>query len=187
MFDLEVWLADYVRVMRSAFGGRVRFIGIQGSRARGEAAEGSDIDVVLILDRLDFDDMRRYREAAEALPHRELLCGFVSGADELRDWDRGELFGFYHDTRPVLGRLEELIPVPGAGLLAALLKTSRFVLRARCFCETGRYFSSLDELAERLTGADRAVLELSRGGADFEAASRLLYDWARGLIEEYAM
>ncbi len=115
MFDLDVWLADYVRVMRSAFGGRVRFIGIQGSRARGEAAEGSDIDVVLILDRLDFDDLRRYREAAEALPHRELLCGFVSGADELRGWDRGELFGFYHDTRPVLGRLEELIPVPGAG------------------------------------------------------------------------
>lgn len=215
MFDLDVWLADYVRVMRSAFGGRVRFIGIQGSRARGEAAEGSDIDVVLILDRLDFDDLRRYREAAEALPHRELLCGFVSGADELRDWDRGELFGFYHDTRPVLGRLEELIAVPGAGdarravhsgacgiyhacahnylherdagLLAALLKTSRFVLRARCFCETGRYFSSLDELAERLTGADRAVLELSRGGADFEAASRVLYDWARGLIEEYAI
>lgn len=74
-----------------------------------------------------------------------------------------------------------------AGLLAALLKTSRFVLRARCFCETGRYFSSLDELAERLTGADRAVLELSRGGADFEAASRVLYDWARGLIEEYAI
>ncbi len=115
MFDLDVWLADYVRVMRSAFGGRVRFIGIQGSRARGEAAEGSDIDVVLILDRLDFDDLRRYREAAEALPHRELLCGFVSGADELRGWDRGELFGFYHDTRPVIGRLEELIPVPGAG------------------------------------------------------------------------
>ena len=115
MFDLDVWLADYVRVMRSAFGGRVRFIGIQGSRARGEAAEGSDIDVVLILDRLDFDDLRRYREAAEALPHRELLCGFVSGADELRGWDKGELFGFYHDTRPVLGRLEELIPVPGAG------------------------------------------------------------------------
>ena len=41
--------------------------------------------------------------------------------------------------------------------------------------------------ALRLTGADRAVLELSRGGADFEAASRMLYDWARGLIEEYAI
>ena len=25
MFDLDVWLADYVRVMRSAFGGRVRY------------------------------------------------------------------------------------------------------------------------------------------------------------------
>lgn len=41
-------------------------------------------------------------------------------------------------------------------------------------------------LAERLSGADRTVLELSLGGADFEAASQVLYDWARGLIEEYA-
>ena len=190
-------------------------MGLQGSRARGEAGAESDIDTVLILDELSASDLARLRQAVAELPERDKLCGFVSGADELRGWDRGELFGFYHDTRPVLGRLEELIPVPGAGdarravhsgacgiyhacahnylherdagLLAALLKTSRFVLRARCFCETGRYFSSLDELAERLTGADRAVLELSRGGADFEAASRVLYDWARGLIEEYAI
>lgn len=74
MFDLEVWLADYVRVMRSAFGGRVRFIGIQGSRARGEAAEGSDIDVVLILDRLDFDDLRRSRAAARTLRRPRGCC-----------------------------------------------------------------------------------------------------------------
>ena len=33
----------------------------------------------------------------------------------------------------------------------------------------------------------RSGRELSRGGADFEAASRMLYDWARGLIEEYAI
>lgn len=113
MFDLDVWLADYVRVMRSAFGGRVRFIGIQGSRARGEAAEGSDIDVVLILDRLDFDDLRRCREAAEALPHRELLCGFVSGADELRGWDRAVLF----EPRRARGAAHRRGP-GGAGALA---------------------------------------------------------------------
>ena len=44
----------------------------------------------------------------------------------------------------------------------------------------GRFFQAQEYL-------DRAVLELSRGGADFEAASRVLYDWARGLIEEYAI
>ena len=154
------------------------------------------------------------REAAEALPHRELLCGFVSGADELRGWDRGELFGFYHDTRPVLGRLEDIIPLPRSGdaeraahtgacgiyhacshnylhersveVLSSLLKTSRFVLRACCFCETGRYFSSLAELADQLSGTDRAVLALSMdpgtAAGDFEGCSRLLLDWARELI-----
>lgn len=214
MFDLDNWLAHYVSVMRSAFGDRVRFIGIQGSRARGEAAEDSDIDIVMILDRMDFEDLQRYREAAEMLPQRELLCGFVSGVSELRGWDKGELFGFYHDTRPVLGQLEDLIPVPGIDdarravhtgacgiyhacahnylhersgeLLASLLKTSRFVLRARCFCETGRYFSKLTELAEQLSGADRAVLELSRGNADFDEASHALYSWSRELIGKYS-
>ncbi|MBQ9996427.1 MAG: nucleotidyltransferase domain-containing protein, partial [Clostridia bacterium] len=50
----------YTAKITSVFGERVRFIGIQGSQARGEANENSDIDVVLLLDRLDYADIKAY-------------------------------------------------------------------------------------------------------------------------------
>lgn len=79
MVEIGPWLAAYRHAVLAEFGARVRFIGIQGSHARGEAGEGSDIDAVLILDRLTPHDLRRYRALAAGLPHARLLCGFVAG------------------------------------------------------------------------------------------------------------
>ena len=87
MLQLDEWLVLWQEAVVNEFGpGRVRFMGIQGSRARGEAHEGSDIDVVLILDELTPDDLVRYRACVAQLPEREKLCGFVSGEEELRRW-----------------------------------------------------------------------------------------------------
>ena len=102
---MEVWMQGYLRAVQEAFGERVRFVGLQGSRARGEARPGSDIDVVLLLDELSWQDVLTYRRAIEELPLRELVCGFVSGVEELAAWDAGELVFFYHDTVPVFGSL----------------------------------------------------------------------------------
>lgn len=52
MLDIESWLPLWSRAVLDEFGDRVRFLGIQGSRARGEAREDSDIDVVTVLDQL---------------------------------------------------------------------------------------------------------------------------------------
>ena len=68
MVEIGPWLAAYRHAVLAEFGARVRFIGIQGSHARGEAGEGSDIDAVLILDRLTPHDLRRYRALAAGLP-----------------------------------------------------------------------------------------------------------------------
>ena len=48
-FQIYNWLEKYVHEVVSTFGYRIWFIGVQGSYARGEATEESDIDVVLIL------------------------------------------------------------------------------------------------------------------------------------------
>ena len=184
--DLETWLADFRRRMEGTFGARLRFLGLQGSRARGEAAADSDVDVVVILDRLEPADLAAYRAAAADLPHREKLCGFVSGAAELAAWDRGELFQFVMDTVPLLGDLEAVTGPVGraearravrsgacalyhgcchgllhgmdAAALGALYKTARFTLRARHFLETGRYCRRTAELAAALTGEEAAIL-----------------------------
>ena len=107
--QLDKWLGLWREAVEGEFGAqRVYFMGIQGSRARGEAREESDIDVVLILDTLTADDAERYRKCVAALPERDKLCGFVSGRRELERWLPEELFSFCLDTLPVYGSLDEL-------------------------------------------------------------------------------
>lgn len=108
--DIQVWMGRFLDVMKQTFGGRLAFVGLQGSRGRGEGREDSDIDVVVILDRLTPADLDAYRAAVAELPRRELLCGFVSGWAELERWDAADLFQFYHDTTPYLGTLDALLP-----------------------------------------------------------------------------
>ncbi|MEG1968257.1 MAG: nucleotidyltransferase domain-containing protein [Clostridia bacterium] len=88
MINLQEWLCAYQKAMNTAFGNRVLFIGLQGSYARGEATEKSDLDVVLILDRVTMADLNIYKKITATLPHSELLCGFVSGKMELTHWCR---------------------------------------------------------------------------------------------------
>lgn len=59
MICIEGWMEDFEAALDAAFPGRLDFLGLQGSYARGEATEKSDIDVVVILDTLDPEDIRR--------------------------------------------------------------------------------------------------------------------------------
>lgn len=187
MFELDDWLEAYKQAVNACFGGRVVFIGLQGSRARGEAHEDSDIDVVLILDRVSADDLALYREAVSKLPNRGLLCGFVSGKEELACWSEPDAFQLAMDTLPLQGSLEGILPrmdaeiARQAALLSAcnlyhacshnflhkrsvntlksLYKTAFFTLQADRCCETGSYISRREAMARAVTGQDRQVLE----------------------------
>ena len=121
MRDFEAWLRQYRAAVEEVFGERIVCIGLQGSRGRGEAGTASDIDMVLILDDVSAEDLLSYRAAVKSLPERELLCGFVSGRVELEHWNPGELFQFYHDTRPLAGDLEFLRPMAGQEAAALAL------------------------------------------------------------------
>lgn len=77
--DFQLWLAEYRKRVSKLFSDRILFLGIQGSYARGEMTETSDVDVVLILDRMELEDLEAYRVEMRSLPQREKLCGFLSG------------------------------------------------------------------------------------------------------------
>lgn len=184
--NLEKWLQDFLEAMQAAFGHRLAFVGLQGSRGRGEANADSDIDVVVILDALVAADLEAYRQAVSHLPHREKLCGFVSGWPELAAWDKAELFQFCRDTRPLLGEMDGILSGVSredirravhtgacgiyhgcchnalhgrdAGALQALYKSAFFALQAKYFLDAGEYISRRTALAARLKGADAAVL-----------------------------
>ena len=111
MIEITTWMNGFLKSINEAFGDRVWFVGLQGSYGRGEATETSDIDVVVILDELSITDIHKYNAMLNTLPCRELICGFVSGKDELLNWEPSDLFQFCNDTTPITGSLDEVMAV----------------------------------------------------------------------------
>lgn len=186
MIEIGVWTKTFLQALRQTFGERLWFVGLQGSYGRGEATESSDIDVVVILTQLSAADIRRYRAMLDTLPRRELVCGFLSGRDELLRWEPSDLFQFYHDTTPLLGSLNELlvqIDVHAVDqaihlgacnlyhacvhnmvhehsdeILRGLYKAASFVIQACCFRRTGSYQPHLRELLACAQPQEQALL-----------------------------
>ena len=205
--DIQSWMDLFLKELQSVFENRLIFVGLQGSRGRGEGRPDSDIDAVVVLDRL---------------PNRELVCGFVSGRQELAAWERSELFQFARDTRPWLGSLDEILPpverrdiqkAVHAGacgiyhaavhnrlhdrslpMLGELYKQAGFLLQAKHFLETGEDLTRPRELLPRLGEEDRTVLEGRERAAalsgpetpEFCALCEALISWSSRLIQEYA-
>ena len=109
-FQLDTWLELFTHRLLDTFPGRVIFLGIQGSRGRGESKPDSDIDMVVVLDQVGLEDLRAYRELLRTLPHGGLTCGFFCGREELLHWPRYDLLQLVLDTKPLYGGLENLLP-----------------------------------------------------------------------------
>ncbi|MDE5878629.1 MAG: nucleotidyltransferase domain-containing protein [Desulfovibrio sp.] len=86
------------------------FVGLQGSYRRGEATEESDIDLCVILDRLEPKDVELLRQTLDRLPEGHKAAGFVCGAAELRAWPAFEIFAFSQDMDAWYGELAPLLP-----------------------------------------------------------------------------
>ena len=187
MIEISSWMDKFVGALDASFKNRVWFVGLQGSYGRGEATETSDIDVVVILDELTAIDIQTYNAILDTLPNRELICGFVSGKQELLNWEPSDLFQFYHDTTPIKGSLDELLSVidktaiaraikSGAcniyhgcvhnmlheksdEILKGLYKAASFVVQAICFQETGCYIKSQKDLLVKVSGDEKSIVE----------------------------
>ena len=78
--DIQSWMDLFLKELQNVFKNRLVFVGLQGSRGRGEGRPDSDIDAVVVLDRLTPADLDVYEGLLGRLPNRELVCGFVSGS-----------------------------------------------------------------------------------------------------------
>ena len=174
MIDINIWMNGFIQKLNEVFKNRVWFVGLQGSDGRGEATDTSDIDVVVILDELNASDIQAYNNMLDTLPHRELTCGFLSGKDEILNWEPSDLFQFYHDTTPIKGSLNDLLPLIDSSaidraikigacniyhgcvhnmlheksedILRGLYKAASFVVQAIVFKQTGNYTKHLNQL-----------------------------------------
>ena len=122
MIDVTAWMYNFLQTLHETFANRVWFVGLQGSYGRGEATETSDIDVVVILDELSAIDIQTYNTMLDTLPHRELICGFLSGKNEIMNWESSDLFQFCHDTTPIQGSLDEVMAVIDESAVSRAIK-----------------------------------------------------------------
>ena len=188
MIEITAWMKEFLQTLNETFANRVWFVGLQGSYGRGEATETSDIDIVVILDQLSVTDIQKYNAMLDTLPNRELICGFVSGKDELLNWEPSDLFQFYYDTTPIQGSLDELLAVidesavnraikigacniyhgcvhnmlheKSKDILKGLYKSSSFVVQAIAFKQTGKYIKFQSELRDVVSTDERLIVDI---------------------------
>ena len=187
MVDITTWMNDFLQNLNHTFENRVWFVGLQGSYGRGEATETSDIDVVVILDELSAMDIQTYNKMLDTLPHRELICGFLSGKDDIMNWEPSDLFQFYYDTTPIKGSLDEVLTVvdesavnraikfgacnifhgcihnmlheKSEDILRGLYKSASFVIQAIAFKQNGNYIKHQEELLRAVSSNERGIIE----------------------------
>ena len=189
MFDINTWLNIVIKKLQNEFEQRLLFVGLQGSYNRGEATQSSDIDLVVILDSLSFEDLKKYHLIIDSMPDKDKSCGFISGREELQNWSKSDLFQFFYDTKSLIGNLQDLIQAPTiedatqavkissenlyhtsvhsfihsnnrAEDLKNLYKSTFFILQAKYFIETEKYIPTKIQLSELLNGMDRDILNI---------------------------
>ena len=187
MIDITAWMKNFLHTLNETFRGRVWFVGLQGSFAREEATENSDIDMVVILDELSVSDVATYNTMLDTLPHRELICGFISGKDDIMNWEPSDLFQFCHDTTPIKGSLDEVLTLvdenavnraikTGAcnifhgcvhnmlhekseDILRGLYKSASFAIQAIVFKQTGKYIRHQKDMLKIVSPDERVIVE----------------------------
>ena len=187
MIDITNWMSNFMQTLNKTFENRVWFVGLQGSYGRGEATETSDIDVVVILDELSAKDIQIYNDMLDTLSHRKLICGFLSGKNEIMNWEPSDLFQFCNDTTPIKGTLEEVFALidenainraikigacnifhgcvhnmlheKSEDILRGLYKSASFVVQVLVFKQTGNYIKYQEELLKVVSSDELIIVE----------------------------
>jgi predicted nucleotidyltransferase len=202
-FDVYKWIGELALKLKNTFAGRVLFVGLQGSYRRGEAKPCSDIDVVVILDAVSLDDLKKYRNIIDSMPEKEKACGFISGKREINNWPKMDIFQFKNDTRAVFGTLDDLVPAVekkdieeyiqitcanlyhmtvhcylydrNIDILKQISKSLFFLFQAVNFLRTSVYVPSKRELRALLSDEEKELFQMDAGCLS-EAETEKAYD-----------
>lgn len=196
--DATSWINQLTVKLQDAFGERLHFVGIQGSRARGEAQPDSDIDSVVLIENLTANDIITYRKIVATMPHHEIACGFIGSPDVLAAWPRYDAFNLVMDTKQIFGTFDfmnttftaaDAIQSARAGaseiyhaishtiafepetlpqVVDACIKSSFFVMRALCYAETNEYPNSRQRMKELASPEELVFLESYKSSSVIE-------------------
>lgn len=188
-WDTDAWMDTLKEELLSEFGDRLVLLGLQGSRARGEARPDSDIDVVLVVDGLDSSALVKYKKVLSRMPHANLACGFVGSPKVLAAWPRYDSFSLVMDTTIYCGSfdfmdanytVEDALDAAKAGasmiyhavchgmlfdgdslpdMVAECVKSAFFAMRALAYARTGEYPATRTRMKELASAEERVFLD----------------------------
>lgn len=196
--DIDAWMNDLIERLRIEFEERLVLVGLQGSRARGEQREDSDIDIVVVIEDLNADDLALYRSVVQKMPHAELACGFIGAPDVLAAWPRHDVFNLVSDTDIRYGSFDFMDteftakeaqlatdacaseiyhalchttvfePDMLPALLQGCLKSVFFGIRAKHFAQTGEFVNSRAQLSNLANDDEKKLLQVYNGDAQMD-------------------
>jgi len=208
---IDEWMMSLSEKLKTTFGERLLFLGLQGSYQRDEARSDSDIDVVIILDFLTMEDLERYKSIISTMPDNDKACGFISGKKEFQKWPKHELFQFSNDTRFYHGDLNELLPeivrvdiINGVKIgasnlyhfcchnylygkkeeLKEIYKGTFFVLQGAYYLRNNKYIKCKEKLIPLLDGVEKQILTVSANWDTYkDTALSYPYDHYKTLLK----
>ena len=84
--QVDAWLADFLAKLKERFGDRLIWVGLHGSWGRQEARPESDIDCVVVLDRIEDADLYAFRDIVSSMPDAQTVgSGLLLSTAELRE------------------------------------------------------------------------------------------------------
>lgn len=161
MVNLSTWLHTFLSALEETFPNRVWFVGLQGSYARGEATEASDIDIVVILDEL----LVQIDKTAVCKAIKSSACNI------------------YHSC------VHNMLYEKNDAILKDLYKSASFVIQAIYFQQSRTYIRHQSDLLYMVEPAEQQIiktfLELKKGGeVAFQAMSNTLFTWSKTWINQ---
>lgn len=196
--DIDVWMNNLIDQLKTEFKERLVLVGLQGSRARDEQREDSDIDIVVVIEDLNADDLASYRSVIQKMPHAELACGFIGSPDVLAAWPRHDVFNLANDTDIRYGSFdfmdteftteEAKLAVDACAseiyhalchtavfepnmlpdLLQGCLKSVFFGIRAKHFAQTGEFVNSRAQLSKLANDDETKLLQAYDGNVQMD-------------------
>lgn len=110
MIDIESYISRLIDLLKTQFGSRLLYVGLQGSYLRGEANDSSDIDIMVIIDELSVSDLDNYRYIIHSLEEADKSCGFICSKTDMSNWNPLEIFHIVNGTKDYYGTLNDLVP-----------------------------------------------------------------------------
>ncbi len=110
---VDQWLDKFLERLKSTFGGRLVFVGLHGSWARGEGKAESDIDITTVLDQVDPKDLCAFRKIIVSMPNaKNSACGGLYSIAEEQTLPRFEGAHLFYEYKVLYGTLDDIVKKP---------------------------------------------------------------------------